>query len=321
MYEYTPLDSSTTTIRLVILLPGEFGEDVECTLLHVPLDTELSYEALSYTWGDPKMLHPILLDDQTFPVTENLYDALRHLRLKNDQARYLWIDALCIDQANDREKSVQVQRMKKIYEQASRVLMWLGPSSEDSDMAMDLIAGDVTVGSEDAILPQEFSYALSDTEMCSGTPNEFSSGGSKFNDESGVAISSRQLLEDDEYFITDTRHVEVSEPAKAEYDTFMNNSKVIIRKDEFVESRPTGSAEIPLDDKTAALKREKLTALASNSNSQVAMWAKQMAALNRRSRGSRDRARAWKALFAFVCRPHWSPGFYKRLQSPSPNLC
>ena len=96
MYEYTPLDSSTSTIRLVILLPGEFGEDVECTLLHVPLDTKLSYEALSYTWGDLKMLHPILLDDQTFPVMENLYDTLRHLRLKNDQVRYLWIDALCM---------------------------------------------------------------------------------------------------------------------------------------------------------------------------------------------------------------------------------
>lgn len=91
--------------------------------------------------------------------------------------------------------------------------MWLGPSSEDSDMAMDLIVGDVTAGSEDAILPQEFPYASSDTEMCSGTPNEFSGGGSKSN-EGGVAISSRQLLEDDEYFITDTRHVEVSEPAK-----------------------------------------------------------------------------------------------------------
>jgi hypothetical protein len=43
--------------------------------------------------------------------------------------------------------------MKSIYEPASRVLVWLGPSSEDSDIAMDLIAGDLTAGSEEAITP------------------------------------------------------------------------------------------------------------------------------------------------------------------------
>lgn len=96
MYEYTPLDSSSNGIRLVILLPSACGDPVECNLLHVPLHTEYAYEALSYTWGDPKMLHPISLDDQPFPVTEHLHNALRHLRFKNDKARYLWIDALCI---------------------------------------------------------------------------------------------------------------------------------------------------------------------------------------------------------------------------------
>lgn len=37
-----------------------------------------------------------------------------------------WIDALCINQFDDDEKSVQVQRMGSIYENATDVLIWLG---------------------------------------------------------------------------------------------------------------------------------------------------------------------------------------------------
>jgi hypothetical protein len=105
MYEYTPLDKSTSTIRLVLLLPGDFNDNIECHLLHASLDSELSYEALSYTWGDPEILRPVLLEGEPFPVTENLYDALRHLRLKKNEVRYLWIDALCIDQTNSEERA------------------------------------------------------------------------------------------------------------------------------------------------------------------------------------------------------------------------
>jgi hypothetical protein len=46
------------------------------------------------------------------------------------------IDALCIDQDNGSEKSHQVHLMKKIYSQAYKVLVWLGPPSEDSELAL-----------------------------------------------------------------------------------------------------------------------------------------------------------------------------------------
>ncbi|KAI0538038.1 HET-domain-containing protein [Xylaria digitata] len=65
------------------------------------------YEALSYVWGDPRDPQNIFFDGGVpFPVTRNLYEALRSLRLP-DRGRRLWVDALCIDQSNYEEKNDQ----------------------------------------------------------------------------------------------------------------------------------------------------------------------------------------------------------------------
>ena len=45
---------------------------------------------------------------------------------------FIWIDALCIDQASVEEKSSQVTLMGEIYELASVVLIWLGPATSNS---------------------------------------------------------------------------------------------------------------------------------------------------------------------------------------------
>lgn len=42
------------------------------------------------------------------------------------QLPFLWIDALCIDQDNIKERNHQVAQMKAIYGQATEVLIWLG---------------------------------------------------------------------------------------------------------------------------------------------------------------------------------------------------
>lgn len=39
----------------------------------------------------------------------------------------IWIDAICIEQENDIEKSTQVPHMGSIYSLASQVAVWLGP--------------------------------------------------------------------------------------------------------------------------------------------------------------------------------------------------
>ena len=52
----------------------------------------------------------------------------------------MWIDAICINQKDNVEKGAQVDMMGKIYRRASRVIAWLGPSADDSDVAMSEIA-------------------------------------------------------------------------------------------------------------------------------------------------------------------------------------
>ncbi|KOC13748.1 hypothetical protein AFLA70_409g000941 [Aspergillus flavus AF70] len=69
-------------------------------------------------------------------VTLNLYLALQHLRLQ-DEDRILWVDGICIDQANHKERGHQVRHMGDIYKQAERVIFWLGQPTYDTNVVLD----------------------------------------------------------------------------------------------------------------------------------------------------------------------------------------
>jgi hypothetical protein len=155
VHEYDPLDSSSGEIRLVKILPNEGNTSVQCELLHARLEEKPSYEALSYTWGDPQSHGNIELHGLPFFTRENLEAALRRLRLK-ERPRILWVDALCIDQINIEERNAQVGLMRDIYKGASRVLIFLGLAENDSDVAMDLINGDLDAGCDEAEVPHHF---------------------------------------------------------------------------------------------------------------------------------------------------------------------
>ncbi|KAI8945474.1 heterokaryon incompatibility protein-domain-containing protein [Xylaria longipes] len=156
VHAYKFLEPTTRDIRLVKLWPGEGNTSIRCETIHAWLDEKLSYEALSYTWGDPHSSRGIIdMNGRPFPIRGNLEVALRSLRLRN-KPRTLWIDALCIDQINVEERNFQVGRMRDIYKGASKVLVFLGPATNNSDMAMDLITGDLEAGSDEAEVPQAF---------------------------------------------------------------------------------------------------------------------------------------------------------------------
>jgi hypothetical protein len=123
---YHPLDTAKGEIRLLILEPATNEEDsIRCNIFHTSLHDRPRYETLSYCWGDETITAPILLHEQPIRVTTNLAFALRHLR-NADEARTIWIDALCINQQDDTEKGSQVMIMKEIYQSASRTVLWLG---------------------------------------------------------------------------------------------------------------------------------------------------------------------------------------------------
>ncbi|KAK8063081.1 hypothetical protein PG997_015178 [Apiospora hydei] len=147
VFRYSPLDLSTDAIRLVRLCKDSFYNDIQCELVETFLRQvdRVPYDALSYTWaGDPggpssdADAAQITMNGKKVSVTGNLLSALRHLRSRS-QDRMLWIDALCIDQANDEEKGQQVGQMRLVYQYADNVLIWLGLGSEDTDSSMEMM--------------------------------------------------------------------------------------------------------------------------------------------------------------------------------------
>ena len=113
---------------------------VDCSLSHVPLEGLSHYECLSYCWGNGLPDHSIRIDGRAYSVTSNLLTAIktRHRCLQGSDVP-IWIDAICIDQSNNEEKSVQVRLMGDIYSQAAAVLVWLGEASKGIRMFADTV--------------------------------------------------------------------------------------------------------------------------------------------------------------------------------------
>lgn len=150
-------------IRLLSLRPGFPSETIECVLMTIEnVEEAPPYEAISYVWGTELAEEPIICNGTSMPVTKNLFDALKHLRPfpnwdsvvpwstkhplhtsrrpawsnfarnRNEQRENMnaqtlvWIDALCINQEDIEERANQVKLMRRIYEKAAMVKIWLG---------------------------------------------------------------------------------------------------------------------------------------------------------------------------------------------------
>lgn len=137
---YTPLPEGS--IRLLRLLPhSDEHSPIKCHLFTCTLLDSGSthpYEALSYVWGPENNQQSIYIDNSEIFVRENLHAALSHLQDRFIE-RIIWVDAICINQEDDNEKGLQVQSMAKTYAKASRVLVWLGEATADSDQALEAI--------------------------------------------------------------------------------------------------------------------------------------------------------------------------------------
>jgi len=150
-YTYTPLDNAQREIRLLHILPKYSSlprtaklrseEDIDtvgCFFSPTTLQDPSDFEALSYVWGDASNKKIIRLQGHDFPVTENLHQALVHLR-EDYKERICWIDALCINQGDLDERASQVSQMEHIYRQAKEVIVFLGPYWKGQQVALDFM--------------------------------------------------------------------------------------------------------------------------------------------------------------------------------------
>ncbi|KAH6625905.1 heterokaryon incompatibility protein-domain-containing protein [Boeremia exigua] len=133
------------TIRIVLLSPGNFEDPVHCTIVLSAI-YHSSYEAVSYTWanedGDNAKTHAVYIDGSALYVTRNCHSALRQLR-HPELHRRLWVDAMCINQLNVRERNHQVGVMDRIYKAARQVHACICDDDHSYSEAMMWIAGGI----------------------------------------------------------------------------------------------------------------------------------------------------------------------------------
>ena len=117
------------------------------------LASPVPYAALSWTWGSYDATFPILVNGNIFNVSENLFSALLYLRKRS--IRFLWVDRICINQEDFKERASQVQLMQDVYRTADHVLIWLGEEDKYSVRAFDDLHGIVGHRAITGIVPDD----------------------------------------------------------------------------------------------------------------------------------------------------------------------
>ncbi|KAJ4394365.1 hypothetical protein N0V93_003582 [Gnomoniopsis smithogilvyi] len=171
---YDPIDSRNQEIRVIHLAPGSFDDEIRMMLkpVHLTGTPSPEYEALSYVWGTVICPRAAFINNEPFTITSNLDIALRHLR-QGSQERVLWVDALCINQRNDDEKSLQVQLMRTIYSIASKVTVWMGPADNKSTVFLECVDETAETTDAKAVLESALSFFSRDWFTRVWTVQEF----------------------------------------------------------------------------------------------------------------------------------------------------
>lgn len=125
---YTSLDQTKKEIRILDVCQDIGDNDrvichfAQVSLLSAPV---LEYEALSWHWGDALEEKEIELSGRLFPIRRNAEEVLRRVCVDHGH-RFVWLDAVCINQQDKEERNYQISIMADIYSKAARTVVWLG---------------------------------------------------------------------------------------------------------------------------------------------------------------------------------------------------
>lgn len=142
IFKYNHLDKSKRMIRLIRLSEDQKGAEVCLDICTVDLDSRPEYTALSYTWGPISPVREIRLNGQSFMVRENLFEFLVQLRAKSCED-WIWIDQICINQGEIKERNHQVSQMTDVYWNAARTIVWLGSARPETLFAFRCMTRDL----------------------------------------------------------------------------------------------------------------------------------------------------------------------------------
>lgn len=127
-YHYKPL-SDPRNFRILCIEPGAPGSRIRASLKESRPGNGVTYLALSYVWGSPRIVAYVMIEDRFALVTGNLYAALQHLRSEQEPL-WVWTDQICINQQDQEERSQQVMLMHEIFSKSEQVLIWLGKDTQ-----------------------------------------------------------------------------------------------------------------------------------------------------------------------------------------------
>jgi hypothetical protein len=140
MFNYSPLPDPTTQFRLLCFAPSPPTSAVSCQLDTHPIDHGPPHYAISYHYGDPSAVDTVLVNGQEILVNRNCWHALNQVRTQSHAGELFWVDSLCINQSDLKEKSLQVHRIAAIFSGADEVWACFGPASGDSDHLLQKLA-------------------------------------------------------------------------------------------------------------------------------------------------------------------------------------
>jgi hypothetical protein len=156
-YEYQQLknESEFRLLKVEEVLPRTEPRKWKYSVIHTHLSIAPPFETVSWVWGSGSRDRPLTVDDEKVVyISQNLDNAISTLSLFCCTG-YLWIDQTCIDQNTTLEKNHQVKIMGRIYQRASRVLVWLRKPLHLQSVDFDhlcILANETQSGSEEKLL-------------------------------------------------------------------------------------------------------------------------------------------------------------------------
>ncbi|KAI1774057.1 heterokaryon incompatibility protein-domain-containing protein [Hypoxylon cercidicola] len=139
LYDSLPLSIDKKSIR-VLDLDGNIPDSPAASLQGVvDLTDKPVFTALSYVWGaHHSPPHEICCDGVSIQITLNCWAALCALR-RNFGPITVWVDSICVNQQDEKERETQIPLMGDIYSSAASAYIWLGEEGLQSDSAVDYL--------------------------------------------------------------------------------------------------------------------------------------------------------------------------------------
>jgi hypothetical protein len=124
---YFPLNPPNASIRLLRIFREKSSSIIIGQLGVFPLDPANcpAFIAVSYAWCEKVYPKAISLNRYRFPVLQSLYPFLELICDHQDFSSdfWWWIDSICINQDDTRERCSQVELMARIWRQAQKAIV------------------------------------------------------------------------------------------------------------------------------------------------------------------------------------------------------